>query len=369
MAAIDRSDTASLCAQLKDILIEEIKSGRMRPGRRIPGERVIAATYGVSRGTAVEALKALEEGGYLERIATKGTFVPQGIDGRFGTVNIIFPFPEASMSPEIVGYSSWVADSEIYGGILNGMKDFNARVSFQHFEVNDAPSMVVNQLQKVRKFDGAIFVGQQMEPLMAALAAEGMPYVLIGTEVQEARGMTVSYRRERAVLDCADYLADRGFAIVGILMHKHAPPAGDWKMPRFRGRLKDRGVKVDADSVYYLEDNENAALNALLALLPTSAAKLPDAFFCESMTSPLALLRAANVRKWRVGEEFHILGYAGESALRNAVPTIPYLRIPYFEMGQEACRILSERIRGKHGGIVKVELPARIVENGLPLHA
>ena len=61
--------------QLKDLIIERIAEGELRPSDRVPSEHELVAAQNVSRMTANRALRELHDEGYVERIAGRGTFV------------------------------------------------------------------------------------------------------------------------------------------------------------------------------------------------------------------------------------------------------------------------------------------------------
>jgi GntR family transcriptional regulator, histidine utilization repressor len=61
--------------QLKEQIIAEISSGRLRPRDRVPSENELVVSAGVSRMTANRALRELTDEGYVERVAGVGTFV------------------------------------------------------------------------------------------------------------------------------------------------------------------------------------------------------------------------------------------------------------------------------------------------------
>lgn len=61
--------------QLKDFIIEQISSGKLQPSDRVPSENDLVETKNVSRMTANRALRELNDEGYVERIAGRGTFV------------------------------------------------------------------------------------------------------------------------------------------------------------------------------------------------------------------------------------------------------------------------------------------------------
>jgi len=61
--------------QLKDLIIERISSGDLRPSDRVPSENELVESMRVSRMTANRALRELNDEGYVERVAGRGTFV------------------------------------------------------------------------------------------------------------------------------------------------------------------------------------------------------------------------------------------------------------------------------------------------------
>jgi GntR family histidine utilization transcriptional repressor len=61
--------------EVKDYVLDGIRSGRWRPGDRVPSEHQIVGTIGVSRATANRALRELAQEGHLVRLHGAGTFV------------------------------------------------------------------------------------------------------------------------------------------------------------------------------------------------------------------------------------------------------------------------------------------------------
>ena len=61
--------------QLKDLIIGQISSGELGPSDRVPSENELVEAMNVSRMTANRALRELNDEGYVDRIAGRGTFV------------------------------------------------------------------------------------------------------------------------------------------------------------------------------------------------------------------------------------------------------------------------------------------------------
>lgn len=72
---LDENSPLSLYYQLKNIIIDNIKNKVWDLDSKIPTERELCEMYNVSRITVRQALKELEDEGYLYRKQGKGTFV------------------------------------------------------------------------------------------------------------------------------------------------------------------------------------------------------------------------------------------------------------------------------------------------------
>ena len=79
-------DTASLSDQVRNLLLEALTSGRLRPGDRI-NEAELARTFGISRNPIREAISGLAQRGFLISAPRRGhfmrSFTPQDVNDVF----------------------------------------------------------------------------------------------------------------------------------------------------------------------------------------------------------------------------------------------------------------------------------------------
>lgn len=72
---VDRNSPIPLYFQLKQILLNQIEGGDLKPGDIFPTEQKIQETYDLSRTTVRQALSELEDEGKITRHRGRGTFV------------------------------------------------------------------------------------------------------------------------------------------------------------------------------------------------------------------------------------------------------------------------------------------------------
>ena len=60
--------------QVMDRLRQQILSGEIKPGGKLPSENELSREYGISRHTVRKALRILENDGYVEAQHGRGTF-------------------------------------------------------------------------------------------------------------------------------------------------------------------------------------------------------------------------------------------------------------------------------------------------------
>ena len=66
-----------LYARVKTYIVEQIRSGALKAGSRVPSENELVESFGISRMTANRALNELTTEGMLARVPGVGTFVKE----------------------------------------------------------------------------------------------------------------------------------------------------------------------------------------------------------------------------------------------------------------------------------------------------
>ncbi len=85
-----------------NVLRQTIIEKRLEPGEKVPPERILCETYGVSRITVRHALRLLEEQGLVERLPGKGTFVRALHEKKMPVLDLNFEKSNKKDPPNIV---------------------------------------------------------------------------------------------------------------------------------------------------------------------------------------------------------------------------------------------------------------------------
>ena len=79
MGILNKSTHIPIYIQIKEIILDEIRSGKLKPEQQILSESNLAELYGVNRLTARSAITQLVNEGFLVRVHGRGTFVKRPI--------------------------------------------------------------------------------------------------------------------------------------------------------------------------------------------------------------------------------------------------------------------------------------------------
>ena len=350
---IDKESKTALSVQVSEKLIKEIRLGVLRPGKRLPGERMLADKFGISRGTVIEALDLLEKQNYIERIPAKGTFISEDVNHELRTIKIMFPFPEASLSPDAVGsMENWGAVSEVYRGMVTEATEQQAEITFQHFEDTDNEIQIRRQSRRMEDCDGAIFIGHQLTGLRKAIIKDNKYCVAIAPTGDDSGSISSNVDREYATVfnEMAAHLAGRGYRRLRILDVLAARSALEdeqeaIKLHTMRTAAARYGIVADPAWIYRADGPTIAALSKFIAGSGWDMDKRTDAIFCVYTEGVPLLYKYCMENNIVLGKNVGAFGYASGMTFNNLLPEFTYCKIDHYNIGRTACRMVIDAIR------------------------
>jgi GntR family transcriptional regulator len=192
MSLPDNNGSRPLYAQVRERLIERIRSGEWKPGQLIANEFEIAAEFGVSQGTARKAIGDLASEGLVVRRQGRGTFVVEHTPA-----HVLFRF-----------FNLFDADG---AAVVPDSRDVRSSVAHASSEEHEALGLDagarVIRITRVRTRDGAPFIAETIalpEALFQGLAEQAeMPNTLYDL-FQKAYGVLVTRTDDRLSAVAAD---------------------------------------------------------------------------------------------------------------------------------------------------------------------
>ncbi len=363
---IDKDSKTALSVQVSEKLIEGIRSGAMKPSRRMPGIRVLAKRFGTSNSTVIEALNLMEKQNYIERIPARGTFVADDVRHELSLSRLVFPFPESSISPEAGGLENWGIVSEFYRGMLTEAAKLNTEILFHHFEEAKSEIQLSRQLRRMNDFDGGIFVGNQLPDLRNAFIAKNKPCALLSPGIWDFPPNVASIcgDPDEAFSSIASLLAERGYKRLRILNLAVSPANKEnnsRKIDCVIRAVNAKGIIADTSMIHELKDNDDATVNATFAKLIQGIKNRREVFFSLNAYTVPAVYRYAARKNLKIGKDFGILGYASGITFNNLVPELTFSKFNHFEMGKAACKIIVDAIYGGEWRGTVLKIPNTLV--------
>ncbi len=338
-----------LYRQTRDWLVKQMRTGQLKPGSKLPGERALADILKISRCTARTALQALEDEGFIERIPSRGAFIKRR--GEVRHVKLAFVFPEAEISLNYLAYPNMMANSMLQRGLMKASMENNASLSFlycNHERCSGKDKTYAEQFcdRIMNEYDGAVFVSQQLAELREKLIDHNFPCINLSDVDLLPGEKTIIYNRGDICQKAAEYLVEAGCRqVVMVFQYGNSEKALAMKFNPVRDALGAAGTKLSRDDLLIVGAEEEDIYRELKSRYK-NAGDLPDAFFCTTQLPCKALLHFADEMRLKVPDDFMIVGYGNspEIVRYSAVNEISYVQIPYLEMGDAAGKLLIDNV-------------------------
>ncbi|MHB9139226.1 MAG: GntR family transcriptional regulator [Victivallaceae bacterium] len=366
---IDKECKTLLPVQICNKLIKAIREKSVCTGSRLPGERMLAEKFGVSRGTIIRALELLENKNYIERIPAKGTFIAENQADEHDKIKIMFPFPEKAITVDsISSMENWGTASELYRGMLAEAATMNAEILFQNFKDDRNQAQYSRQHHHFENFCGAIFIGDQLGWLLDTLLQAKKRCVKIEAKYDPSfhnNISTVSHEYGNVFDEIVLHLKNRGYRrlrFLDIFPGKRNPAEVKQKYSKIEC-LINAALKYRIESSrewIYQKDNTNS-ISSFFEQPDLELRNRTEAIFCVYADTVPALYNYCMKKNLILGKDLGVFGYASGVTFNNLTPNFTYCKIDNFTIGSFACRMIIDAVTGGNVSVYNKKVSSKLV--------
>lgn len=314
--------------------------------------RVLTEDPRISEPTRQRVRRAMADLGYHPN-AIAQSLVRQSSD----TIGLVMSRPaRAAMAipfyPEIIGGITERATLSRYHVLL---------VSSTSREDESAQAM---SLLRNRKVEGLIHLASRVsDKLIDSLIEERFPFVVIG-RVPDRQVPFVNNDNVAAARMAVAHLLDEGFKDIAFIGGSPDLVVTIDRLEGYRRELETRRIPLRPEWIACSESTITAGAAAAERLL--SLSPKPQAVFAMDDTIAAGVLKAATKMGLRVPDDLAVVGFNDDPVSGFVEPGLTTVRIPIFEMGCQAVRMLLEIIQtGKAPGNVVVPAELVVRQSGL----
>jgi DNA-binding LacI/PurR family transcriptional regulator len=250
-------------------------------------------------------------------------------------------FPEKAISLEQLGYEQYAMNMEIFQGLMHEASTLNGRVLFQHMPETDNQILLDQQTCQLKDSGGVIMIGKQLQPLRERLQAANIPVLTIFSYQEMVTEQKTEFGRSlaRTVDKISSYLHKAAYRRLVLIGHS-GEGMGSGLQEKIQ--IHEQKLKIDAfrNRGFNIEGVFNWGAGELSDLMRY---RVEDRIFFPLHTRNVSdIFRFAYREGLRIGRDFDLLALASGFSFANYFPPVSYFRVPYFEQGRAAARMLLE---------------------------
>lgn len=354
---LDRNAAKPLYAQLTAILRDEIIDRDI--GSRFYGDKELCRRYSVSLPVVRGALSSLVKDGYLERIASKGTFIKK---------NKVPTSKPESLTIGFIGHlSKYNPHIESLKGIQKLAGENGHRITVSENQMDDITdvALMVDLIRNMSEnVDGVIWQSSVVEELnevsnlMDDLAKR---VVLINTQSFSENISSVVAGYEIGSFNMTRHLIALGYKRIGFIGGLKSRKAARMRYSGFEKAMVSSALKIDDDLVrkftsgFIYKEIQDEIAEYL------SKKDLPEAIFCVTDDVAFSVIESLKRRGLNVPDDIAVVGFDDDLMAIKSRPMLTTVRQPYLEMGRLAMKVLLDQLNGSLEPGCKYTVPAPLI--------
>ncbi len=328
---ISKESHIPLYVQLADDLREQIRTGVIKQGDKLPSETEMVRDYKIARLTIREALGILVNEGLIEKRHGKGTFCKTNVVQKKYRVDILLNLAEVEFIPYYLRSICAVLESENVNIVMGDTR-------------ND-PDVIFNLLENaiMDNTDGVIFqpgnktdiANEKIVSVLEKFENESIPYVMIDTIYKNVPESYVIMDEFQAGRIAADYFSSLGHSSLCVIEH----PGRVDSQERVRGFVS--GLNKKPDVVKYGKDFKQTLTETL------DNNKNISGIFCFNDGVAKKCYDVLSAAKLCIPDDISVISVDDTVVASVLTPSLTSVIHPKENLGKEAAKAILAMISGK----------------------
>lgn len=339
--------------QLQTWLQDRIEQGYYATNEKIPTEIELVKLSGLSRATVRQALRNLEQDGYIVRKKRVGSFVlkTEKDTKNIPTVGILIPDIRSGYAPILARGAEDEATKNNISLILCNTDDLLSQAKYH-----------IDRLINL-KVSGVIYVpvaasDKDNLKIIKKLKRKNIPVVLADRGIQDSEIDIVTTNNFEGSRQIAQHLINEGHERIAFLSNK-LYSTERLRYDGFISKMKEANINQDP-AITILDKgafNVNRYLSHVHKILKNK--KKFTAVYAGHDRIALLFYSAAKNMGLSVPEDFSLVGYDNMPLTTISLTT---MHQPIYEMGQESVRLIIARINNENSNIKNIILNSTLIK-------
>ena len=320
---------------LKDYLIDKIRSGGFDGSGRLDSEPQLCERFSLSRNTIRQAIQELENEGYVYRIHGKGTFIRNAT-------------PVNSRKIALMIYDTAYMAHPVTGGLIRGIDETLSRNGYILDILASKRSFHDENLMRLAESYAGFLIGtyQLDELMLAELEKISLPHLFVKNYPMNHDVHAARINFTHAGFLAAELLIRTGCGnLARIYSGDRIAISAEFKEGVYSAAL-EHGARLRRENIFIADFSDRLAVPEICAELLRHEDR-PDGMICASDELAIALLAELKRHGVSVPGDISVIGCNNTENSTLTTPPLSTVDIPVMELGRRSADLLLRMIHGE----------------------
>lgn len=253
--------------------------------------------------------------------------------------------------------------NQFFARILEGINDKAEEYGYDTLvgitNLDETRELKYLDMLRTKDVDGCISFFNTLSAEQITELAGDYPFVQCCEPTLRANISSVVVNNKQAIYEvCSEFIAE-GHKTIGMLSGNYYKYSEQSRETGYKEALIEHGLKVDESLIiknfYRYKDGSDGVRELMKRKNP------PTAIICASDSLALGAINELKLLGKNPGKDIKVIGFDNTSITSYFSPTISSVAQPRYDLGQEAFKLLYEKLQDNNSPYKKILLPHRIV--------